>query len=552
MTNTPSSTPSFTPSFSSTGSSPVRGDRRGVSRRGFLASLGGAAAAVALGGEAAGATPRSAPTAADVTTAPAALDLDDIQGNILAGFSTNHIALVFITFADAAGARRWLAVMQPHITSTSAVQRFRATATAAAAAGVWTNIAITHRGLAALGRPNTELRAFPTEFVEGMRARADVIGDHGVNDATNWPTPYQTDVDAVLILGADQVSDMEAAITSHQSAAAAAGVTATSVQRGAVRADQPGHEHFGFRDGISQPGIRGFTTSTNPSKPDEGAPGQDLLWPGEFVLGHPGQPGVGGGESAGPIARSGPDWTTNGSYMVLRRLRQDVAGFRTFVAGMASAHGMSTDLAGAKLIGRYQSGAPLEVTGAVAADPASADPSLTSDARINDFEYGDDPNGAVVPLCAHIRKAYPRDEPTRDGGEEDTQTHRILRRGIPFGASLPLGTAAGDALASPQFPDDRGLLFICYQTSIAHQFEFIQRRWFNDPNFPRRDSGVDPIVSTRDGQRSFVLPGGRPDHIALMEQFVTTTGGDYFLQPSLSAISMLAAGEAAAITPTTT
>ncbi len=37
-------------------------------------------------------------------------------------------------------------------------------------------------------------------------------------------------------------------------------------------------EHFGFLDGISQPGIRGLTTVRDPRRgPDEGLPGQDLL-----------------------------------------------------------------------------------------------------------------------------------------------------------------------------------------------------------------------------------------------------------------------------------
>ena len=54
-----------------------------------------------------------------------------------------------------------------------------------------------------------------------------------------------------------------------------------------------GHEHFGFKDGVSQPGIRGIlpdgtplTPSQNPLNPGQGKPGQDLIWPGEFVFGY--------------------------------------------------------------------------------------------------------------------------------------------------------------------------------------------------------------------------------------------------------------------------
>jgi len=50
------------------------------------------------------------------------------------------------------------------------------------------------------------------------------------------------------------------------------------------------------------------------------------------------------------------------------------------------------------------SGAPLEVTGNRASDPGASDASLLTDLAINDFEYGDDAQGKVVPLAAHIRK----------------------------------------------------------------------------------------------------------------------------------------------------
>jgi Dyp-type peroxidase family len=223
---------------------------------------------------------------------------------------------------------------------------------------------------------------------------------------------------------------------------------------------------------------------------------------------------------------------------VFRRLSQDVAGFRQFMSEAAREQGVSEELIGAKLVGRYKSGAPLELTGAQATDPGTADAALLTDAKINDFEYGDDPDGAVVPLGSHIRKTYPRDEPTDEGGEEDTQTHRILRRGIPFGASLPEQARAAEAGAA--FPNDRGLLFLCYQTSIERQFEFIQRRWVNDPNFPKPGSGHDPVMSQVEKREPLAIPGTRTGHVALMQRFVTTTGGEYFFQPSVSALRHLA------------
>ena len=118
-------------------------------------------------------------------------------------------------------------------------------------------------------------------------------------------------------------------------------------------------------------------------------------------------------------------------------------------------------------------------------------------------------------------------------------THRILRRGIPFGASLPVTTPVGDPSANPPFPNDRGLFFLCYQSSIARQFEFMQSHWANNPNFPTAGAGQDPISSQAALPGTFTLKGNRTNHVELMARFVLTTGGDYFFQPSVSALHTL-------------
>jgi deferrochelatase/peroxidase EfeB len=93
-------------------------------------------------------------------------------------------------------------------------------------------------------------------------------------------------------------------------------------------------------------------------------------------------------------------------------------------------------------------------------------------------------------MAAHIRKAYPRDEVTvavAEDSESDTQTHRLLRRGIPFGGSF--GAAVGGGIHDP-----RGLLFQCYQRSIEDQFEFVQSQWVNNPR-----SGSYPVAGSPGG-----------------------------------------------------
>ncbi len=171
-----------------------------------------------------------------------------------------------------------------------------------------------------------------------------------------------------------------------------------------------------------------------------------------------------------------------------------------------------------------------------AGDPSRHDPSLLGAQRRLAFEFAADPDGRIVPLAAHIRKAYPRDTPTAFGGEADTQTHRLLRRGIPFGRSLPRDLPDDAAT----FPDDRGLVFACYQSSIARQFEWVQERFVNDPDFPRRGAGPDPVVGMVESGATISVPGARREHIDLVQRFVTTTGGGYFFTPSRSALRILA------------
>jgi Dyp-type peroxidase family len=370
--------------------------------------------------------------------------------------------------------------------------------------------------------------------------------------------PADERVDGLLVLAADSAADLDRLAEHRLSAMEAHGVAVVFDQRGRSREDQPGHEHFGFRDGISQPGVRGFTEQENPEDADQGIPGQDLVWPGEFVLGYPTQVGEPSADDPGelntepgPVEVTGPAWAVDGSYVVYRRLRQDVAGFRSFVAAAAEEQGIGTDVMGAKLVGRYESGAPLApVEGldpsidTTAGDPSEVDPTVLDRDRINDFEFAeDDDDGFVVPRGAHVRKVYPRDTETPTGGEADTQTHRILRRGIPFGQSDDAGAAAGTPSAGDaEFPDDRGLVFLCYQASIEDQFEFVQTQWVNDEDAPNAGGGRDPIISQDQATRSFALPGGRTDHVAMMERFVITTGGAYLFQPSVSALRRLGGG----------
>ena len=527
-----------------------------LSRRRFLQASAVSAAAVTAAGTKLSAQPSEAgnTAAAEVVDAasPGQLDLNEIQGNVLAAFNKDFQAFVFLRVRDGVTARAWLDEITPLIATSRDVRDFndarRAARdtphrSAALPSSVWRGIALSHLGLGSFGVAIDDLLKFPRAFRHGMQARSLKLGDTGASAPQEWPRQFRSQCHAIVIVAADSQRDLEAALRVERSRCARYRIEIVVEQFGGARSDDPGHEHFGFRDGISQPGVRGFT-QPNPFDEQQGVPGQDLLHPGEFVLGYPSQAGAGHDvPDAGPISTSGPAWTVNGSYLVVRRLRQDVAGFRTFVQLMAVRHGMSEDLVGAKMIGRYKSGAPLarledqaDSFDPTQGDPSTLDPTILLDERINDFEFDRDVDGVVMPHAAHIRKVYPRDTATSDGGESDTQRHRILRRGIPFGASLQEGESGANA-----YPNDRGLMFLCYQSSIERQFEFVQRRWVNDPNFPSRGAGQDPVIAQDAHPIGFRMPGARPDHVEMMQRFVTTTGGGYFFQPSLSALAALGA-----------
>jgi Dyp-type peroxidase family len=500
------------------------------------------------------------------------LNLRNIQGNSIGGFLKDFQANLFLTFKDSASGRAWIKEIADQVAHSSSddVLEFnnqfsslrdqKVKRPEELISAVWVNLAISFHGMSALQVKPADLAAFPQAFRDGMAKRRATIGDLGASDPSTWVSLSNNPngVHAVLVLAADhshQLQQRVAAITG--TAAFQAGISSFVNLPGRTRKDLPGHEHFGFKDGISQPGIRGVDVPDDPiGNPNQGHPGQDLLWAGEFILGYATQiptakPGFDGpNPDPGNDSASGPGWTRDGSYLVFRRLAQDVAGFERSVAALAKSLGVSTDLAGAKLVGRYKSGAPSEKRkfqpepySPPSVDPGDANagnPALGSSNTLNNnFEFGGDPQGGICPLGAHIRKAYPRDEVTPAGpvdSESSTQTRRLLRRGIPYGPSFD----AHDPASAAQ---QRGLLFLCYQNDIEDHFEFVQKFWINNANFPPVPGlpapGEDPIIAQSVSGPLLIDPTKPAVSIS---HFVTTTGGEYFFSPSVSALQDIGAG----------
>lgn len=444
-------------------------------------------------------------------------DLSDIQGIVLFSYSAVPDACyLHAFFPPEARPHAWLAGVLPLVTDSNRC----------AMGADRLNVAFTARGLARLGLDDGELMTFPRELLQGMGnpLRAHVNGDYGPNDPKTWEfgAPHQTELHAVLML----FSKDGAALAEHRAREAArleaAGARVVHEDRGYAGP----REHFGFADGIEQPHVMG-SPRPRPSHADEVAAG-------EFVLGH---------ENAydemppSPRGKGGYDLGRNGSYLVYRKLAQDVPAFwramfdrATDTADPHVEQREAVALA-SKIVGRWPSGAPLV---------HHPDRDVGDAAYRRDFNFTEhDLDGTRCPLGAHIRRANPRDMLPPDAGAslKAVARHRLLRRGRSYGPRAP------ESLRERAIPDgvDRGLLFLAINASIRRQFEFIQQTWVNNPKFGGLYDERDPLVGNFEGpSQDFTVPCVPVRRrIQDLQQFVTTRGGGYFFVPGIHALGWL-------------
>jgi len=483
--------------------------------------------------------------------------LKDIQGDLI-GFNKDRMRLVPFNFADAASGRPLLRELEPQLASGYEVVRFNAVFSSVnersgqaeqIVQATWANLWLSKSGLAVLEAP--DMANLPEDFGQGMAQRAAQIGDANGNEPASWVAPFAGGAEphAVLVLAADRPDDLEERHQQLSGLLRSHGAQEGQFQPGETRpGDQRGHEHFGFKDGISQPGIDGLTTASK---------GRKKIAKGVFLIGYADEQGTVSGQPPStpapaptpynpspppPPAQPYPAWTHNGSFVVYRRLRQDVAAFNSFLESKAAEHGLSADQLGAKFMGRWKSGAPLaRVPGMPRElDPSTSDPSteypqVLESGKINRFDFEDDPEGQATPRASHIRKTNTRADVLPEGDKADF--HRMLRRGITYGPELQ----PGEGPYGEQVPDtqDRGLLFVSYQSSIADGFEFVQARWANNNDFQAPRDGKDPIIAQDADGKEFHLTSAST-HVTMIDRWVKTTGGAYFFSPSLTGIRTLA------------
>ena len=117
----------------------------------------------------------------------------------------------FYRFESASGGRAWLSEILKTVQSAAevlaSVEKDKR----------WITLAFTWNGLKALGVEETSLATFPEEFKQGMPARAEMLGDTGVNHPDNWvgglPSP---DLHAIAILFARNEAERERCDAEHK------------------------------------------------------------------------------------------------------------------------------------------------------------------------------------------------------------------------------------------------------------------------------------------------------------------------------------------------
>ena len=475
-----------------------------------------------------------------------------------------------------ADARAWLAAILPHVAFNDGRQ-LKQDAVATLALGAC--------GLQRLGLPEEGLRTFPYTFLTGLtdEARARILGDTGDSAKENWRWGKTAPHAAVLVYGnsAAAVAALEttlAAIAETHNVGLSHRVPLKEIMSGKK-------EPFGFVDGISQPVIRGTYKGLKAVDPIH------LVEPGEFILGYPdGRGSVPPGPTLPatadprnilPLVATTGDFTRNfvagardlgrnGSYLVIRELEQDVAGFHAYCDSesqrlqgrLPEPYEITAEFISAKLVGRWPNGSsiirnayvpkkdhagpahpatphsdPAEMTERTITDPqapaaASAPvprPAKPSHVHDNDFLFGtEDPEALRCPFGAHIRRANPRDslDPGSNAEIDISNRHRIVRLGRQY---------------EPEQGGRPGLFFMCLNGDLERQFEFVQQTWLGSPSFHGLTAEKDPLLAGGEkGEHGFTIPSRYgPIRLRPVPAMVATRGGGYFFLPGKRLLEFL-------------
>jgi Dyp-type peroxidase family len=491
--------------------------------------------------------------------------LSNLQSNILKGHDRDFVIHVFLHFKEGCVERIKKTIRchadeknPDHITSTRVqLDEWKRYHFHRISGGASVSFYLTAAGYRALGY-TLEENKWDAKFLKGMQGSQENLNDP---DPRRWEQPYRQsankdveqetkEIHAMISIADDddqylgrQAKKIVEELLNDEKGDLG---EAIGFEHGKVRRDETQEplEHFGFRDGISNPM---FLTIDKRKIDKYGGETNYKPWaPLKVAL------------VKDPLMDN--DDTAVGSYLVYRKLEQHVRKFESVVRNLAlaldldSSNESELDRVKALIMGRFQDGTPISLK-------QTSYGGRYSDENYNNFTYNSglgDP-GTKCPFHAHIRKVNPRDK--------DYKERRIVRRGITYGERSEYREKRGiDSL-----PDGGvGLLFMCFQSDIANQFEDIQKEMANNSSFPKNETGLDAIIGQPakvdcslckgtgdypkdsgnqcpncDGTKKvrgdepvqnwpFEWGKGSYSYSGAMSSCVTLKGGEYFFAPSIS------------------
>lgn len=458
------------------------------------------------------------------------LDLSDIQGMLTRGYSKhNHTAYVMLKVQDGVKGRLWLQNIMPLVDSGDHTVKKEKTV----------HLAFAPNGLLALGLHQDNLNRFPNTFLEGLvsPSRSQALGDYDENDPENWRWGQNNDEEILLILHARTADDLNDFLQEQLVNATKNGLIHTYSTQGFTGEDRK--EPFGFHDGISQPIIKGSGRK---------GPAIDMIETGEFILGYKNEHGhfpsspvlsVPQGDISllkdSPTHKGQKDLGVNGSFMVFREMQQHVERFwsameRQTLNPDGTVNEVEKQRLAAKCVGRWPSGASL-------VNYPDSDPGGSHEN--DDFGYAEkDPEGLKCPFGSHLRRNNPRDtvrDYTPKQSLKISRRHRIIRRGRRY----ELRNKNGEI-------NEVGLHFLCFNTNIELQYEFIQYLWANNNQGEHLSNDPDILIGKlnkenphKDMSQFTVQAEPVNKFYDGWEPFVNIKGGSYFFFPSISALHFL-------------
>ncbi|KAF8671407.1 hypothetical protein RHS04_08362 [Rhizoctonia solani] len=453
------------------------------------------------------------------------------------------------------------------INARESIASFKTTGTKDLLSMGFVNIAFTYNGLETLGLDPKELYAdfdTPDVLKQGQLACAAQLGDpikEGV--PKEWIEEFKKQHDqihGILLVASDSDFTLKKFRDDINSSLGDNGQVIYKL-RGQSSIPQ-GYEHFGWKDGISNPWLKGVFCEC------QKVPGQLEAERGNILVGDPGDNDR-TGEKGEAFKR--PSWAKNGSYMAFRQYDQLVPEFHKWTADNAidlKIPGISPDqleqkgaaLRAAQLVGRWPSGLfsislgrfNNHITTGTVGTPLELslhedNPSIANDPmQVNNFLFKPD-DQARCPFSAHIRKLNPRVDYTNSENYEkkfDFDQSNIIRAGIAYGPEVK-----PEESNEHKTRHSRGLAFVAYQNDIVQGSQFQQTMWANNPDFPptKHNSsnfnvwGLDPLIGQNDQSKPSEarVTTDNMGHELNVRRFIIPRGGGYFFVPPLKTLKQL-------------